>query len=86
MEDDKLTLTNFCQLSEDHRTKYTWIYGNLLASKAEHKYSFHLYQVEGFYVELIFDRQVQQLISIDPILRSDNLLKYLEEVSLESLF
>lgn len=85
MEDSKLTLNSFCQLSENHRTKYTWLYGNLLATQTAHDYSYHLYLVDGFYVELIFDRQVQEVISIDPILRTENLLKYLEEVRLEEL-
>lgn len=85
MEDSKLTLNSFCQLSENHRTKYTWIYGNLLTTRMESTYSCHLYLVDGFYVELIFDKVAQQIVSIDPILRTENLLKYLEEVRIEAL-
>jgi hypothetical protein len=86
MEDNKLTLNSFCQLSENHRTQYTWIYGNLLTTKTESDYSYHLYLVDGFYVELVFDRATQQIQSIDPLLKSELLLKYLEDISLEALF
>lgn len=85
MEDDKLTLNSFCQLSSDYKTKYTWIYGNLLGTKNDIIYSYHLYQVNGFFVELVFDKEAQQIESIGPLLKSENLLKYLEEVKLEEL-
>ncbi|WPP51753.1 hypothetical protein [Catalinimonas niigatensis] len=85
MEDSKLTLNSFCQLSENHRTKYTWLYGNLLATQTASEYSYHLYLVDGFYVELVFDRRVREIISIDPLLRTENLLKYLDEVSIDVL-
>lgn len=86
MEDNKLTLNSFCQLSDDNRTQYTWIYGNLLVTKMTSDCSYHLYLVAGFYVELVFDRSSQQIKSIHPLLKSDHLLKYLEEISLEILF
>ncbi|MDF9796595.1 hypothetical protein OKW21_001858 [Catalinimonas alkaloidigena] len=85
MEEIKLKLSRFCHQSESYRTKYTWLHGNLLLSKIESNYSYHLYTVDGFFVELVFNKKSQSIESINPTIKYAKLNRYLGQISLKNL-
>lgn len=86
MEEIRLKLSKFCHQSESYRTQYTWLHGKLLISCIEDSHSYHLYGVDGFFVELVYHKKSQKIASINPTMKEANLSRYLDQIQLDQLF
>jgi len=82
----KVNIKHFKNFPLEDRAKYAWVYGHLLCSRIEEDMHYYLYCLSNFYVEIAFDDLQQEIIAISAITTSTGLDRYLQDLSLDSLY
>ncbi len=65
MKEDRLSICDFCKMSESYRAQYTWNFGVYVSSSQGKRYIYNLYQVENFYVEVAYDPEKNGIATIE---------------------
>ena len=79
-----MKLYEFNQLEKDARFHALWERGVVVGERGGVDCRFHLYQVDGFYVELRYNYVVNRLISITPFDNIDMLNPYLVQIDVKT--
>ncbi|MEM6840975.1 MAG: hypothetical protein AAF944_27725 [Bacteroidota bacterium] len=81
-----LSLNEFDDLSFYDKAQYLWDYGTYIADRTYSQFRITLYHVDDFFVEVMYNRIGNKIISIASYQHRSILNKYVEEVSLPDLF
>lgn len=80
-----MTLYQFKSLSKDQQTELLWIEGDFVADRQEDACCILLYQLYSFYVEIMYDNNVNQFQIYRSFSSTDQLVQYLEEIDITTL-
>jgi hypothetical protein len=80
-----MKLNEFDKLERDARFHALWERGVVVAERGGIDYRFHLYQVDGFYVELEYNYTLNKLVSITSFDNTDMLSPYLLQIDVKKL-
>lgn len=81
-----MTPISFSTLSLSNKSHFLWSDGELICIKREMNGIAMLYVVFGFYVEVVFTHNLQQIEQINVLATSRQLSRYLDQISLPDFF
>jgi hypothetical protein len=81
-----MTLHHFNQLNEDQKSNAIWIHGSLIDVIRNDDVTILLYQLIGFYVEVYYNYDKNQIERFRSFNSTDQLEPYLNKISLEGIF
>ena len=76
---------NFIELNLQEKIEYLNIYGELIAEKVYYEYNISLILIENFYVELFYNRHLNQIIGIEIQENNQLLFEYVKDVDLQEI-
>jgi hypothetical protein len=76
---------NFIELNLQEKIEYLNIYGELIAEKVYYEYNISLILIENFYVELFYNRHLNQIIGIEIQENNQLLFEYVKHVDLQEI-
>jgi hypothetical protein len=76
---------NFIELNLQEKIEYLNIYGELIAEKVYYEYNISLILIENFYVELFYNRHLNQIIGIELQENNQLLFEYVKDVDLQEI-
>lgn len=76
---------NFIELNLQEKIDYINIYGELITEKVYYEYNISLILVENFYVELFYNRHLNQIAGIEIQENSQLLFEYVKDVDLNEI-
>lgn len=76
---------NFIELNLQEKIDYINIYGELITEKVYYEYNISLILVENFYVELFYNRHLNQIGGIEIQENSQLLFEYVKDVDLKEI-
>ncbi|MEK6482399.1 hypothetical protein WJR50_32990 [Catalinimonas sp. 4WD22] len=85
MEEERMTLEGFMELSLTYRAQYLWAYGSKMTIKVFTKYAFTLYQLEDFFVEVTYSSDENKITSIEAFDNTEHLLGYVDDIQLNHI-
>ena len=74
-----MTLEIFCRLNPSYRSLYAWVYGNLLTFQVESDYTYSLYRLEEFYVEVVYNEITKKIELVEGFKDTDLLPDHIEK-------
>lgn len=80
-----MTLYQFSVLSEDEKTALVWNEGDFVADRWERNCYILLYQVFSFYVEIWYERDLNQIKKLRSFNSTNQLKPYLEEINISEI-
>lgn len=80
-----MTLNEFYNLGKEARYQAMWEKAVVVAERGDLDCKYHLYQIDGFYVELGYDYVLNRVISLMIFDDMDMLYPYLLQIDVESL-
>jgi len=78
-------LYQFLLFNRDQRADYLWENGDFVISVKENDYSYSLYSLNGYYVEVRISNADSSITDIIPFKKGELLEKYLEYVDMSRL-
>ena len=81
-----MTLDKFNLLNEDEKSNVLWLKGSLVDIIRKDHITVLLYQLYGFYVELYYNYNKNQIERFRSFSSTDYLEPYLDKISLEGIF
>jgi hypothetical protein len=81
-----MTPISFSTLSLSNKSHFLWSDGELICIKREMNGIAMLYVIFGFYVEVVFTHNLQQIEQINVLATSKQLSRYLDQISLPGFF
>jgi hypothetical protein len=81
-----VTLSEFKGLAKHKQIKVARQYGVLLICKTGEHFTAHLYQLDGFYIDICFKEQIDEILLIRSFMNPDSLLPYLDEIDISGVF
>ncbi|WP_277480616.1 hypothetical protein [Catalinimonas alkaloidigena] len=79
MDKDRITLEEFSCLSLEQRAQYLLSFGCRMTTKLFPKFAFTLYQMEDFFVEVIYNKEDNHIQSIEGFYDTEYLMGYVED-------
>jgi hypothetical protein len=76
---------NFIELNLQEKIDYLNIYGELIAQKVYYEYNISLILIENFYVELFYNRHLNQIVGIEIQENNQLLFEYVKDVDLQEI-
>lgn len=76
---------NFIELNLKEKIDYLNIYGELIAQKVYYEYNISLILIENFYVELFYNRHLNQIVGIEIQENNQLLFEYVKDVDLQEI-
>lgn len=76
---------NFIELNLQEKIEYLNIYGELIAEKVYYEYNISLILIENFYVELFYNRHLNQIVGIEIQENNQLLFEYVKDVDLQEI-
>jgi hypothetical protein len=76
---------NFIELNLQEKIEYLNIYGELIAEKVYYEYNISLILIENFYVELFYNRHLNQIVGIEIQENNQLLFEYVKHVDLQEI-
>lgn len=80
-----MTIYQYSHLNESRQLDALEHMGVFIGEREGSFYHLHLYQIEGFYVELCYHTHFNTLININAFSNTDCLDPYLQQVDIEAL-
>jgi len=80
-----MTLSQFKLLSEPYQTDILWQSGVFIGSRNTLFYIIDLFQVEGFYVEVFYDKEQEEIKLLKSFYSPDQLIPYLNQINIRNL-
>jgi hypothetical protein len=77
-----MTLHEFNKLDKKEQSHVVWEHGVHLATRLTVLYTKALYQIEGFYAEVIYDQQENKIVRISGFHSTEELAPYLKQIDL----
>jgi hypothetical protein len=79
-----MTLYEFNLLSENDQAEVVWS-GSHIGERTENEYEILLYQVDGFYVEVFYHKEQNQIVRFRSFSSLNQLNPYLEQIDLKRI-
>jgi len=76
---------NFIELNLQEKIDHLNIYGELIAEKVYYEYNISLILIENFYVELFYNRHLNQIVGIEIQENNQLLFEYVKDVDLQEI-
>lgn len=80
-----MTFRQFINLSETDQELVIWFKGVQVATRENERYNYVLFQLDGFYIEMIYILPFNILKSYRPFQEINQLDFYLETINIESI-
>ena len=80
-----MNLYEFSQLHEDDQAQTVWNYGEHIATKYINLYAVLLWQLDGFYVEMFYNRLDDKIEKIRSFISTKKLAPYLDQIDITSV-
>ena len=81
-----MLLHQFNCLSNSWKYKYVLLKGVCISDRTTDKEDILLFQVEGHYIEVVFQRNTDHIINVVTFTETDELQPYLAEININGLF
>jgi hypothetical protein len=78
----KVTLYQFIALDEDPQAEALWDCGVHLANREHGEHTVLLYQLDGFYVEVFYQKKLNAITRLRPFATTNLLQPYLDQIPL----
>lgn len=80
-----MTYKQFINLSETDQELVVWFRGVQIAARENQRYNYTLYQLDGFYIEMVYILPFNILKSFRPFEDLNHLDNYLETINIDSI-
>ena len=80
-----MTLYQYKLLNKDEQYKVLWDKGVFIDQRISVSYNFQLYQIEGFYVELKYNREENKIVGLKSFISTEPLEPYLRKIKLDDI-
>lgn len=81
-----MTIYQFEGLDDPTKTRLLWNRGTHIATRDDHVYQYLLYQLDGFYVEVLYHIEMESLFRLKTFVDTDQLAPYLEMIDIGELY
>lgn len=80
-----MTLYQFIALKENEQAEILWSKGVFSGDRQDDEHNILLYQLHGFYVEVFFHRNQNEIKQLRPFSSTEQLLPYLVQIEIGTL-
>ena len=80
-----MTYRQFINLSETDQELVIWFRGVQIAARENQRYNYTLYQLDGFYIEMVYILPFNILKSFRPFEDVNKLDDYLDDINIDSI-
>ncbi|MBA3680988.1 MAG: hypothetical protein H0W73_07445 [Bacteroidetes bacterium] len=80
-----MTKEEFIKLTFEDKTEFLWKYAEIVSEKVYYECNITLFLLDGFYVEVFYNRILNEIVGID-IQESDQILyEYVKDLNLDEI-
>ncbi len=82
---EDITLYEFNSLAENEKAECLWEYGVHVSERFDNKYTYVLYQLSNFYVEVKYDCDDNLILKITSFSSTTKLKPYIDDIDINQL-